>query len=94
MINRIVKLTFDEQYADDFKNFSKKIKGTIKSFEGCRQLDILQDKNDPNTFFTYSCWENEFFLNNYRESDFFKNIWPKTKKWFSDKPQAWSTETI
>jgi len=43
-----------------------------------------------NVFFTYSYWEHPDFLEQYRNSDFFKGVWTKTKALFSEKPEAWS----
>ncbi len=94
MITRIVKMKFQEQYISDFKSFTKNIKDIIRNQEGCLHLEILQDISDPHFFFTYSKWNSEEDLNNYRKSDFFRNIWPQTKKWFSEKPQAWSVDSV
>ncbi len=94
MINRIVKMKFREEHIEDFIRFTSDIYDVIKSQEGCLHLNILQDKKHPEIFFTYSCWNSEKDLDNYRKSEFFNNIWPKTKKWFAGKPEAWSTETV
>jgi len=94
MITRIVKLKFQEQYISKFKHFANDIENIIKSQEGCIDLELLQDISDPSIFFTYSKWDNENALNNYRKSDFFRNIWPQTKEWFSAKPEAWSVNSI
>jgi len=94
MIKRIVKMVFRKENIEDFINFTDKIRETIKSHEGCLHLDILQDKKHPEIFFTYSCWNSEKDLDEYRKSDFFNNIWPETKKWFLEKPLAWSTEVV
>ena len=94
MITRIVKLKFQEEYISEFKEFSKEIENVIRAQEGCLSLEILQDISDKSTFFTYSKWNSEDDLNKYRNSDFFKNIWPKTKQWFSGKPNAWSVNSI
>jgi len=94
MITRIVKMKFQEKYIEDFKKFTNDIKSIIQNQEGCIHLDILQDASEPDIFFTYSRWNSENDLNNYRKSDFFRNIWPKTKEWFADKPEAWSLENI
>ena len=53
-------------------------------------LELYQDKTNPELFFTYSYWEREEDLENYRNSALFKNVWAKTKVLFNDKPQAWS----
>ena len=90
MIIRIVKMTFREDSSETFKEFTTSIKDTIKSFEGCLHLDIYRDIQNPNIFFSYSHWESENHLNRYRDSEFFKTTWAKTKLWFGAKPEAWS----
>jgi hypothetical protein len=55
---------------------------------------MVRDIHDPNLFFTYSQWENENALTNYRNSDLFQSIWPTIKPWFSQKAEAWSTEKV
>jgi len=94
MIIRIVKMTFRDDSSETFKEFTISIKNTIKSFDGCLKLNVLRDKHNSNTFFTYSHWESEEHLNRYRDSDFFKTTWAKTKQWFADKPEAWTVEEI
>lgn len=94
MIKRVVKLTFREEEIETFlKNFNRN-KVKIRGFEGCHHLELWRDIRQPNIFFTYSFWENEDKLNAYRHSELFKNVWSATKILFSDKPQAWSIDTI
>ena len=50
------------------------------------------DKTNPEIFFTYSYWENKQDLENYRNSELFKDVWAKTKVFFNDKPLAWSVD--
>lgn len=92
MIIRIVKMTFKPEEIEHFLEVFEKQKTFIANFKGCTHLELLRDKNDSNTFFTYSHWKNEEALNLYRQSDFFRNIWSKVKLLFDEKPQAWSTE--
>lgn len=94
MIRRIVKLTFQEDKIEDFKQIFLDSKEKIVNMEGCHSVDLLQHKNQPNIFFTYSFWNSEADLNNYRHSELFGKTWKKTKALFSDKPEAWSTEFI
>ncbi len=94
MIVRIVKMTFLESEIENYKAFARSISDKIRHFEGCRHLDILQDIHKKNIFFSYSLWESEKHLNNYRKSDFFKETWEKTRKWFKGKPEAWSTKKL
>ncbi len=90
MIIRIVKLTFETENIIRFENIFNKSKYLIRDFDGCNFLELYQDKNNPNIFFTYSYWENEDALEVYRNSDLFKNLWAKTKLLFSNKPEAWT----
>ena len=94
MFIRIVKMSFKEEHIDEFlKNFNIN-KKNIRNFEGCRLLQLLRDKNNPNIFFSYSYWESEEHLENYRNSELFKSVWKKTKVLFNNKPEAWSVDTI
>lgn len=91
MIVRIVKMIFESEHSEEFLNYSLSIHDKIVAQAGCLHMEILRDVANPNIFFTYSHWESEEFLNLYRESDFFTEVWSSTKKWFADKPQAWTT---
>lgn len=90
MIKRIVKLTLHEKEAPIFIDIYESSKDVIKEFKGCQHLELLRDISQPNVFFTFSQWENEEALNAYRNSDFFKKTWAKTKSLFADHAVAWS----
>ncbi len=94
MFTRIVKMEFKPEEIPLFLSNFEKIKEKIRSFQGCTFLELYQDKNDPTTFFTYSKWNIESDLENYRNSDLFKNVWATTKLMFRSKPQAWSVDTL
>ncbi|MGO1752625.1 MAG: putative quinol monooxygenase [Psychroflexus sp.] len=90
MIVRVVKMIFKPEAIEDFKLIFETSKNKIKSQKGCLYLSMLQDIKEPQVFFTYSYWDNEEDLNNYRKSELFGSVWPKTKMLFADKPEAWS----
>jgi heme-degrading monooxygenase HmoA len=94
MIKRIVQLTLEPQFIEDFKVFFEERKTKIKGFDGCEFLELWQDVNEPNKFFTHSIWQTEHHLNLYRFSEFFKETWTLTKAMFAEKAQAWSVEII
>ncbi|MCA6435070.1 MAG: putative quinol monooxygenase [Bacteroidota bacterium] len=94
MIHRIVKLTFKEEHIPAFKKLFEDNWREIKNQKGCFDVKLLQDKNNPGIFFTYSLWDSEVSIENYKNSELFKFIWPKTKSLFGDKPEAWSTEVL
>ena len=94
MFVRIVKLSFHEENIPQFLENFDSIKEKIRSFEGNRFLELYQDKNNPCIFFTYSYWETEQDLENYRRSALFDEVWTFTKKLFNDKPEAWSVDKL
>lgn len=93
MITRIVKLTFHENKMIDFLNHFETIKWQVAQFPGCRGMKLHRDQKHPNIIFTYSIWENEDTLNEYRNSELFKKLWPVIKPWFKDKAEAWTVST-
>lgn len=94
MIKRIVKLTFRPEEIPTFLNNFEANKDKIRTFEGCEHLELWQAKKNENVFFTYSYWQSETHLNNYRHSELFAGVWAKTKILFADQPQAWSLEVV
>ena len=90
MLIRIVKLSFKSENIGKFEQIFIETKKYIQDFDGCISLELLKDKTNPKIFFTYSHWASEEHLNKYRNSDFFNNVWSKTKVLFDAKPEAWS----
>jgi len=91
---RIVKMTFNPSKVDEFLENFKENKNQIRNFEGVEQLELLNDKNNPNIFFTYSVWKSEEYLEYYRNSLLFNDVWAKIKPLFSKKAEAWSVNSI
>lgn len=94
MIVRIVKMTFSPDGIQEFLQLFNESKQLIRHFEGCSQLDLLNDQNDPSIFFTYSVWDTEEHLNKYRNSELFLSVWNRTKMLFSAKAEAWSVNKL
>jgi len=94
MIKRIVKMSFHPEKVEDFKKIFETNWQRIKGFEGCSHVELLQDENAPNIFFTYSLWKSEAYLNAYRDSELFARVWGGTKLLFNDRPQAWTVKEI
>lgn len=94
MFIRVVKLTIQDQCIDDFhKIFDEKMK-LIRHQAGCQHLELWQDQKDERVFFTYSWWQRQSDLDAYKKSDLFASIWPKVKKLFDDRPEAYSLNQI
>jgi len=94
MFVRIVKMDFNPDKIANFKDIFESHKLKIRAFAGCQFLELYQDKNQPNIFFTYSYWKNEQALENYRKSDLFLQVWSKAKQLFQNKAQAWSVNKV
>lgn len=94
MIVRIVKMTFIAEKVPSFIEVFNKSKELIRAREGCTHLQLFNDINSPNVFFTYSHWNSEVDLDNYRNSELFKSVWSQTKVLFEKKAEAWSLEAL
>ena len=94
MLVRIVKMSFHEEKIPAFLQNFELMKEKIRNAPGNQFLELYQDKNDKCIFFTYSYWESEKDLNNYRNSELFDGVWTFTKKLFNAKPEAWSVEKL
>ncbi len=94
MLVRIVKMGFIPEKIPNFLENFEKQKLKIRNFKGCSFLELYRDKNNPNQFFTYSYWENEKALENYRNSNLFASVWANTKVLFNQKPEAWSVDKV
>ncbi|WP_026705496.1 putative quinol monooxygenase [Flavobacterium soli] len=94
MFVRIVKLSFHEEKIPLFLENFELMKEKIRNAPGNRFLELYQDKNNKCIFFTYSYWETEEDLENYRNSELFYDVWTYTKQFFNDKPEAWSVDKL
>ena len=87
-------MQFKPSEVENFQRIFDLNNNKIRNFVGCSHLELYQVKNNPEVFFTYSYWENEEALNNYRHSSLFKSVWAETKTLFSEKPEAWSVDRL
>lgn len=94
MFVRIVKMSFHAKNIPKFLENFNLIKEKIRNAPGNRFLELYQDKNNPEIFFTYSYWETEADLENYRQSALFDEVWTFTKQLFNGKPEAWSVDKV
>lgn len=94
MIVRMVKMTFRPGQEQRFLELFEGWRHRIRPFPGCRYLELVQDKKDPRVFFTYSEWDAELDLENYRRSDVFADVWPTVKAMFDAPAEAWTVERL
>jgi len=94
MITRIVKLTFQPEKVADFLKVFEVMKSKIAAFEGCESLQLMKQEGSDCVFFTVSQWQAASYLDAYRNSAFFADVWSRTKIHFAVKPEAWSLTVI
>ena len=83
-------MSFEPSKTDAFLEIFNASKTKIAAFEGCRSVELLQDYDSDNIFYTYSVWDSNADLENYRHSELFKGVWTRTRALFNDKPKAYS----
>lgn len=93
-ITRIVKMTFKPETSDDFETYFLTIKDKVSGQPGCRGVKLLKQIGETGVFFTYSQWDSEGDLNNYRNTETFGQIWPTVKAWFAQKAEAWTVDEL
>lgn len=93
MITRIVLLPINPQslQGEAFIDLFEKYKAHIAGSKGCCGVKMLRSEEH---FLTYSRWESEAHLNDYRKSAVFGEVWPQTKALFSGQPKAWTCEEL
>ena len=88
MLIRIVRMSFKEEAVEEFQEIFWSSREKILAMPGCHHVELLRDANDATVFTTYSKWESEEHLNNYRKSETFGGVWPRTKALFREKAEA------
>jgi quinol monooxygenase YgiN len=87
-------MTFQADKIEAFLEIFNHSKEKIRNSPGCSHLELLQDADQPHIFCTYSYWEDEQALENYRHSQLFTTTWAQTKVLFAGKPQAFSLHSL
>ncbi len=94
MVKRIVRMHFYPELTGKFEEIFNTSKDKIRSSKGCLGLELYTDHNNPEVYYTWSTWETEDDLEQYRQSELFKSTWEKTKTLFSEKAIAWTLDPI
>lgn len=90
MLVRIVHLHLQPEFTERFIHLFAAHQQSISQFEGCISLQLLVDEKDPNHVATLSHWRSEEDLDQYRFSDFFKELWGQVKPLFAEPARATS----
>lgn len=87
-----MKLQFRETEIASFIRIFNENKLNVSNFNGCLGMRLLNDLQNPCIFYTYSQWESEDALNNYRKSTIFNTVWISIKPLFELPAEACSTD--
>ncbi len=88
-------MTFQPALVNEFLAIFEESSPKIRLFPGCLHLELWRSTEaDTAVLFTYSHWENEKALAEYRQSALFAATWARTKILFAAKPEAWTVENI
>ena len=89
-LKRIVRMEFQKEKVADFLLLFNEVQPKIAKYPGCSHVELCKDASASNIYYTFSLWESEDSLEDYRYSNLFKETWARTKVLFSAKPQAFS----
>jgi (4S)-4-hydroxy-5-phosphonooxypentane-2,3-dione isomerase len=89
-MERYVIMKFKTECVEEFLSIFEANKNKIAAFEGCTFLELRQSKSRPNWMMTFSLWDDEKFLNMYRNSALFKSVWDSVKPLFEADAEALS----
>lgn len=81
-------MNFRVEEIEKFKSIFAKSQPFIQDFQGCKHVELWQELNFPEKMTTFSIWESEEALNNYRKSELFQTTWAQTKILFQAPPVA------
>lgn len=90
MLVRIVRMTFAPKSVEAFLEQFDASAPQIRSFPGCRHLELWRDADTPTVYTTYSHWDSRASLDRYRNSTLFTSTWASVKPHFSAPPEAHS----
>jgi len=92
MLIRIVRMHIIPEKVDEFVEIFERTKEAIRNVKGCTHLELLRDAEHKSIFTTLSHWNDKSYLEAYRNSDLFKNVWSRVKPLFNHQTEAFSLE--
>ncbi len=75
-----------EAFLEVFENHRQ----AMRTVPGCLHLELWQELHDRAAVTTYSIWQSEKDLENYRNSKLFQEVWATVKPWFAASAQVQS----
>ncbi len=90
MIVRIVHMFFRPHALEQLMPLIHRQLRNVMSHPGCLAVKLFRDTSDPDHLCTFSIWEDQEALDDYRQSDHFIEVWSTLKSHFAKPPQAYS----
>jgi len=90
IITRIVRMHFYPETVPAFLAIWAESRGHIRARPGCLGAQLYEDPAKPAVFYTLSRWQSAQDLEEYRKSELFGQVWPRTKALFASPPEAHS----
>jgi heme-degrading monooxygenase HmoA len=87
-------MNFRATEIENFLRIFDQSKDQIRNMPGCSHLELWNSQTEATVFYTYSIWDSENDLNNYRNSELFQSVWPATKALFASKAEASSLNVL
>jgi heme-degrading monooxygenase HmoA len=87
-------MNFIASEIENFLRIFEQSKDQIRNMPGCNHLELWNSQTEATVFYTYSIWDSENDLNNYRNSELFQSVWPATKALFASKAEASSLNVL
>ncbi|MCY4224130.1 MAG: antibiotic biosynthesis monooxygenase [Bacteroidetes bacterium] len=94
MLIRLVRLTLKPEAVTSFQQEFSVMSPKIRQYPGCHQLHLWMDLELNHILTTYSEWDSESSLNDYRESSLFKTNWALVKPMFAAPAMVHSYVTL
>ena len=93
-MKRIVKLILLEGEEENFLNIYRTRNPSLKNVKGCQSTCVLKSITSDQEFFTLSVWDSVQALEDYRNSEYFKETWSLVKQLLGGKTQVWNLDEI
>lgn len=78
----------------DFQQLMLTLNNEIRCVDGCKHLEVLNDKADNLTIFSMAIWESEKAIDKYKKTDLYKTVWKQLNEYIAGEPHIWTVENF
>lgn len=89
MIVLIVKLQIKPEFRDQFlEGVRDEVRGTLECEEGCLQLSVVQDNQDPNRFYLFEVYRDQEAIDAHQQRPEFQQWLATSREWQASPPEV------